>query len=139
MHVALKALLILEVIVCFGPLILWWGMGLVFVGIQFIGLFYSFKEAALGLLMVSALVAAGTIGLMALLEVVRSIFNPLASLMNPKVTLLFAVIGLMPVIWIVGEGEWATWKLIGVVAMIGTLHIVFLGRHYLFSGFRDRA
>lgn len=132
MHPALKTLLIIEVAVCFGPLVLWWGMGVVFVGIQVIGLFYSFKEVALGLLMVSALVAAGAVGLMALLEVLRYIFNPSAALMNPKVTLLFVVIGLAPVFWMIYDVPWTPWILIGLVPMVATIHIVYLARQYLF-------
>jgi hypothetical protein len=138
MRAALKRLLILEVVICFGPLILWWGMGLIFFGVQIVGLFHDFNEVAPGALLVFALVAAGAIGLMALLEVLRSIFNPSASLMNPKVTLLFAGIGLAPVVWIVGGVPWVPWMLIGLVPMVATIHMVYRGRHYLFPHYRNR-
>lgn len=135
MHPGLKTLFVLEVAVCFGPLILWWGMSLVYLGVQILGLFHKFSvDIVLGFLLTGVMVASGALGLIALLEVVRSIFNPAASLMNSKVAALFMIIGLIPVVWIVSYGEWANWKLIGVVPMIATLHIIYLGRYYLFSG-----
>jgi hypothetical protein len=132
MRPALKALLIIEVAVCFGPLILWWGMGMVMAALQIGMLFHHFAEVAPSALLVFALVGAGTVGLIALLEVLRSLFDPSASRMNPNITLLFVVIGLMPVIWMMYDVPWSPWILIGLVPMVATIHIVYLSRHYLF-------
>jgi len=137
MRPVLKMFLIIEVAVCFGPLILWWGMGLVMAALQIGMLFHDFAEVAPSALLVFALVGAGTVGLMALLEVLRSLFDPSASLMNPNITLLFVVIGLMPVIWMIYDAPWTPWILIGLVPMVATVHIIYLGRQYLFSSFRD--
>ena len=126
-----KALLLLEVAVCFLPLTLLLLLGALMVPFQ-VG-FLMMGE--LGSLYVIGAVLAGLAGLVALFIVLRwLLFRPV----NPferRWTLALMCLGILPVLPIAVAGDTWFWKILGAVPLLCSAHLAYLAREYLF-GFR---
>ena len=124
-----KALLVIELVVCFGPAALQWLLGMIIIPLTLI---YGPKYE-LGTLLALASVVAGTLGLYALLTVTTMIFSGKPSKHSPRVLLTFALIGLVPLLPLaLGTTDSPWWRLVGLLPFVGAAHLIYLAREQLF-------
>ena len=129
MRPRLRFALLLEVAACFGPVGIFWVMGLVLVPFQVRAVFErGFKEGPAELILS---VIAGGIGLFGLAVVLRSIFFNKDLLVNPLFIIVMVVVGLAPLIPLILSGS-VGWAIVGALPVLGTAHVLFLARRFLF-------
>ena len=130
-----KLLLTTEVIVCFAPLlVLLWLAGLL-LPIQISALD---EEPLLwqGPAVVIGSVACGAIGLVTLLYVMGKLFVAHSSIRTPALICSGVALGILPVVPIAVFGD-SFGKLVGVLPLAVSAHILWLGRRMLFPSWRE--
>ncbi len=131
MRKARKALLIIEVAICFLPATLILLMGVLVAPLQLLLLFQGVWQALFTLVPV----ACGLAGLVALVSVIRRIFGRTEATLKPKIALALIVLGLLPVLPYLFFGDTIWWQIaVGYLPLLCSIHLVYLARGYLFSG-----
>jgi hypothetical protein len=129
-----KHLLLVEVGVCFLPVILQLMLGLLIAPMQIFFLATAESKAKLGALGFLALVATGICGLVALHSVLKWLVFQSPTTLKPKTVLCLMAIGVLPLIVF---APYATTNALGVVTVILPLvcsaHLAWLARDYLFG------
>jgi hypothetical protein len=131
-----KKSLIVELVVCFGPLIPLLVLGLLVAPVQLmmVGTAPSpnWLDAVIGL----GQVACGLIGLASLAYVVSKLFEGHGSISRPTLVCIGTAIGALAVTPMLLSSSLG-WTLVGLLPLIASLHILFLARRMLFSSWRD--
>jgi hypothetical protein len=134
MKATVKTFLLIETAVCFIPALLLLALGLIMLPVQISFLFARAGDAGTtGALTVIALVAGGMAGVTALANVLVAILSPASSFLGRGWTLAGAVAGgaaLLP--YAVGPVDSAWWRLVGWMPLLCAVHVIYLGRAFLF-------
>jgi len=128
MNRALKALVVIEVFVCFSPALV-----LLFLGIMVIpNSFIAHPDVQnLGTLVT---VAGGLCGLVGALMLANLVVSGTPSRSTTRGILVLAAIGaasLLPIV--VGAVDSFRWRLIGLLPILASLHLIYLARTHLFG------
>ena len=135
MRSSTKAFLCIEVIVCFAPMVLLLLLGVLLVPIQFVAINHEpllWRDSAF----VLAQVACGVIGLVTLLSLLGSLLFGLKRIGGPWLVCTGVALGALPIVPIAVFGDPWGWKLLGVLPLAATSHILYLSRRALFSSWR---
>jgi hypothetical protein len=131
-----KALLMIETTVCFAPAGALLCVGLLMVPTQIYFLITGPGEASLtGPLTVIALTAGGAAGVVALLNLLFWIVDRPSAFIGRYWTLAGAIAGgaaLLP--YTAGEVDSPWWRLVGWMPLVCSIHLIYLGRDFLFPG-----
>ena len=129
-----KVLLLMETMVCFAPALVLLGVGLIMapVPIWFL-LNRAGEDGTSGALAELALVIGGTTGIIALTNLMFWITAPRLSFLGRGWTLAGAVAG-GAVLWpyAFGPVDSTWWRLVGLPPMLCAVHLIYLGRDFLF-------
>jgi hypothetical protein len=130
-----KSLLCLEIVVCFAPVVLVLLLGVLLVPIQFVAINH---EPLLwrGSATLLASVACGGIGLVTLFFMVGSIFFRRKSIASPWLICTGVALGALPIVPMAVYGDPWGWRVVGILPLVATAHILYLGRRILFSSWR---
>ncbi len=130
MRTALRTLLLIEMVVCFGPMTVMLMIGTLLVPIQVIALF---AEPLLweGPAEVIGLVLCGSIGLVTLLLLLDKIFDKTATVRRPWLVLAGAIVGMLALIEPLTSPS-VGWRILAAMPLVAGLHVLFLGRRLLF-------
>lgn len=132
MHPAAKALVTLEVLVCFGPMTLMLTIGALLVPIQILALFHE-PLLWMGPVQLIGSVLCGGAGLAALVFLLSRLFEPFeVPIARPWLVLGGALLGMMPLIDVV-TSPLVGWRVLGAMPIASAVHILFLSRRMLFS------
>jgi hypothetical protein len=125
-----RTLLLIEVVVCFGPMTVMLLVGALLVPIQVIALFI---EPLLweGPAEVIGMVLSGSVGLMTLLFLLDKLFDEMATVKRPWLVLAGAVIGMIPLVEPLTSPTVA-WQILAAMPIAAGLHVLFLSRRLLF-------
>ena len=83
-------------------------------------------------------VILGVLGLVALANVVAQIINPSYKAIRPGLALTFAVLGLISIIPLAFDSFFGPLRWIFIVPIVVSIHIIYLGRDYLFGSDKPR-
>ena len=130
-----RTLIVVEVMICFGPMSLVLLLGLVIAPMQLQFLFTLEGEGRLGSLILLASVGAGMAGLVALTNVLLWILGPSSTFLGRRWTWLGILLGILPIsMYAFGPVDSIGWRVAGVLPLVCTLHLSYLARAFLFSG-----
>jgi uncharacterized protein DUF6174 len=135
MRCSTKSLLCLEIVVCFAPVVLILLLGVLLVPIQFVALNHEpllWRDSATLL----AQVACGGLGLVTLFFMVGSIFFRRQPIASPWLICTGAALGALPIVPYAVYGDTWWWRLVGILPLAATTHILYLGRGILFPSWR---
>jgi hypothetical protein len=124
----LKVLLILELFVCFAPALVQLFLGLLIIPVGFA------MDPSLEVLESLAMVIGGLCGMVGLSVVVAALISGKEPRLSTPVVLLLASLGfasLLPLV--VDPGDSSNWRLIGLMPILGGLHVIYLARSILFK------
>ena len=130
-----KLLLTIEVVVCFAPLLILLWLAAVLMPIQI----SAIDEEPLlwqGPAVVIGSVACGAIGLFTLIFVMGKLFVAHSSISKPALVWSGVALGALPVIPIAVSGD-SLGKLVGILPLAVSAHILWLGRCMLFPSWRE--
>jgi hypothetical protein len=133
MKPATKFLLQLETAVCFAPAAVLLLLGVIMLPSQIYFLIVNPEDDAIGALLLFALTIGGIAGLVALANLLWWIMNPSSSLFGRWWTLAGAAAGcaaLLP--YTIGPVDSHWWRLVGLMPLGCTAHLIYLGRDFLF-------
>jgi hypothetical protein len=125
-----KTLVILEVLVCFGPATLLLLLGILILPRQVSFLFTLPAEAAGGALLAIGLVATGIVGLLALAYTLVRLFTG-TSIKRPRLLIAIVVAALLPVSLYVFFGGSIAYRLAGALPCAAAAHILYLSRNLM--------
>ena len=133
MRATLKALLVLEVLVCFGPMTLLLLIGALLVPMQIVGLFYEphWKDAVWAI----GQVLSGAVGLATLVYLLGKLLDGAETVDRPLLVLAGAIVGVLPLLEPITSTTLA-WRILGAMPVVSGIHIVFLSRRMLFGARR---
>jgi len=123
-----KVLLILELIVCFGPVVALLVLGLLIIPVAFV------MDPRASNLDAVAMIVGGLCGLVGVFAVVRTLMSGKRSRISTPVIIVLAAFGfasLIPIV--VGSVHSQWWRLIGLLPILASLHMIYLARAQLFS------
>ena len=123
MHPIAKTLLVLEVLLCFGPAFLLLFAGAIFVvesGFEF---------------WTVAPVLGGLAGLLALANAISWIFDNDANVMNPKFVLICLILGVVSLLPFL-QSEVPILNFVIVATLVASAHLMYLARDYLLLPWR---
>jgi hypothetical protein len=136
MRAFVQILLILEVVVCFGPMTLILLMGALLVPIQIIALV---DEPLLweGPAEVIGMVLCGASGLATLTFLLAKIFDTSrpTTIKRPWLVLVGATIEVLPLLEPL-TSPMVAWRILGAMPIVASLHVLFLSRRMLFPSLR---
>jgi hypothetical protein len=126
-----KKLLVIEVIICFSPIIFLLIMGTVFLPQQ---LYFLVKYGEVGSLIVVVLTIGGWLGLISLIIVLNKLLNDSSErIINNKLVVVFLALGTVSLVsadqFVLG----GIYRAVSLLPLICTLHIIYIGRKFLFS------
>lgn len=129
-----KAFLLVETVVCFAPALVLLALGLIMLPVQIWFLLdRAGEDGTTGALTVLALVVGGMAGVMALANLMFWITASRSSFLSRGWTLAGAVAGgaaLWPYAFGPVDSTW--WRLVGLMPLLCTVHLIYLGRDFLF-------
>ena len=127
-----KILLLLEVVICFGPSFLILAMGLIVIPVAI----SSLIEGQFSGLYLLAMLLGGGFGMAALLSLVIKVMEPDSHVLSPAKIRVFMAMGVVAIVgflFMVSEGG-ASWQMIALcLPILSSLHLLYLGRQYVFS------
>ena len=132
-----KCFLWAEVTVCFAPAVLLLGIGLIALPVQIRYLIAGDADSIIGALTVIALTTGGAAGLVALGNLLNWVMDPPSIFIGRWYTLTGAIAGsaaLLP--YTAGEVDSPWWRLVGWMPLVCTVHLMYLGRTFLFRSRR---
>ncbi|WP_447528444.1 hypothetical protein [Vreelandella sp. TE19] len=128
----LKILLLMEVIICFGPALLILVMGFVVIPVAFQSLVDGHATGAY----ILAMLIGGCFGMAALISLVVKILEPDLRTLLPRKILLFMSFGMLALIGFLimaGKGG-VSWQLgIASLPLVASIHLIYVGRGYVFG------
>ncbi len=127
-----RMLLLLEVIVCYGPAFLLWGMGLIVIPISIT----SLASGQISGLYLLAMLAGGGLGMAALISLVIKIMGSDSQIMSPfKIKLFMAsgVIAIIAFLFMANVGGFNLLSILLLLPIIASIHLIYLGRSYIFN------
>jgi hypothetical protein len=134
MRSAAKALLLMEIVVCFAPALVLLALGLIVLPVQvWFLLDRAGEDGTGGALTVLALVIGGMAGVIALANLIFWITASRSSFLSRGWTLAGAVAGsaaLWPYVFGPVDSTW--WRLVGLMPLLCAVHLLYLGRNFLF-------
>ena len=128
--------LIVELVVCFGPLIPLLVVGLLFAPVQLMMVETAPSPNWLDAVIPLGQVACGLIGFASLVYVVRKLFEGHGAISRPTLVCVGTALGALAVSPMLLSGS-LVWTVVGLLPLIASLHILFLARRMLFSSWRD--
>jgi hypothetical protein len=130
MRAVLRTLLIVEMVVCFGPMTILLMMGALLVPIQVMALVW---EPLLweGPVEVIGLVLSGSIGLVTLIVLLDKVFDETATVRRPWLVLAGAVVGMLALIEPLTSSS-GVWRALAAMPLIAGLHVLYLSRRMFF-------
>jgi len=131
-----KKSLIVELVVCFGPLIPLLFVGLLVVPVQLMMVGTAPSPNWFDAVIALGQVTCGLIGLASLAYVVSKLFDDHGSINRPTLVCIGVALGALAVMPIVLSRS-LVWTLVGLLPLIASLHILLLARRMLFSSRRD--
>jgi len=129
MKSAYRILILLEVVLCFGPATLMLALGILFIPATIFG--FSSVEAQSILLLLP--IIGGALGLVALICIVLHLFNPTQCYIKPPKMRVFILCGLAAIIYsflMLGSNRYG-WVFY-LLPVLATIHLTYLGRAYVF-------
>ncbi len=132
MRAFLKTLLVIEVAVCFGPMILMLMIGALLIPIQVMVLFVEPHHWEGPVLLIGS-VLCGAVGLGTLFSLMDKLFSGpgTATIERPWLVLAGALIGVIPLIDVLTSPS-LVGRIVGAMPIVSGLHLLFLGRRALF-------
>lgn len=132
---ALKLLLILEVAICFVPMIVLLLFGLLLIPLQFVALA---NEPLLwqGPTYLIGSVIFGFVGLVTMAYVLWNLLRGVNAIMAPELVFLGAVIGAIPILPMALFGDPWGWKVTAMLPLVVSAHVLFLARRFVFPSRR---
>jgi hypothetical protein len=133
-----KALLIIELVVCFAPVAILLYVGLIFF-LHALALSVSSGLFDVHDLLPVAMLLAGVLGMAALFAVVAILIAGGQSVFSNRIILVFALAGfasLLPLVAGPVDSNW--WRLVGLLPILAGLHVLYLARAHLFLTRRNR-
>lgn len=127
----IKALLVLEVLACFGPMTVTLLVGALLIPIQIAALLY---EPLIwdGPVQVIGYVFCGAIGLWSMVVLLSRVLGDPRPIRRPALLLAGAVIGAIPLMDVVTSPS-VLWRVVGAMPLVSAVHIIVLGRKSLFG------
>jgi len=124
-----RILILLEVVLCFGPATIMLALGSLFIPATILGVSSIQAQSILLLLPI----VGGALGLVALICIVLHIFNPTKGYIKPAKMRVFILCGLFAIIssFLMLGGNKYGWVFY-LLPILGTLHLTYLGRAYVF-------
>ncbi|WP_044617302.1 hypothetical protein [Gynuella sunshinyii] len=130
-----KIFLLLETIVCFGPVFLLLMLGIIVWPLATIGLVIDGDfENVLGFLPVLLLVVGGALGMASLVAMLLRIISPETKLLSPfkiRIFMVFGVISILAYGYPIVQGKLGLHWAIIILPLLATTHIYWLGHSYL--------
>src|SRR5262245_42356860 len=128
-----KALLVIEVLVCFGPMTLMLMTGAALVPIQIVALFSEEGRHWDGAVEVFGTVGCGLLGLWTLVFLLSKLLqgSEPQTIAKPWLVLAGAIIGALPLISPM-TSHFIAWQIFGAMPIVAGLHVLFLSRRILF-------
>ena len=132
-----KALLIIELVVCFAPVavLLFLGLIVVLLGLVLHGLVPSASSGVFDAhnLLPVAMLLAGVLGMAALFAVVGILIADGRPAFSVRVIRVFALAGIASLLpMVVGPVDSNWWRLVGILPIFAGLHVLYLARAHLF-------
>lgn len=127
----LKALLLLEIVICFGSMLILLGAGLIVIPISIL----SLVEGELGGLPLLAMIIGGGLGMTSLIALTLKILDPNSSTLTPRKIQLFMACGVLSIVgfyFFVGRGDVGWQAVFFVLPLFASAHLLYLGRSYVF-------
>jgi hypothetical protein len=126
----MKAFVIFESLVCFGPAALLLLMGILMLPRQIEFLFTLPAEAAPGALLVIGLVGVGIVGLLALSYTLVRLFTrkPIG---HPRALIAVVAAALLPLCFYIFFGDSIAYRLAGALPCAAAAHILYLSRNLM--------
>ena len=124
-----KVAVLLEAVVCFGPLALFLGGGVILVPMAAVG------EIETSRILLLVWVLAGCVGLFALISTLLAIVSPTPEVKSSKWVLpsyLAGICALIPILFL-AEDVFSLEQLLLVAPVVAALHFMYLARVYLFK------
>ena len=130
LRAVLRTLLLVEIVVCFGPMTVMLMMGALLIPVQVIALF---AEPLLweGPVEVIGMVLSGAVGLVTLLFLLDKLFDETAAVKRPWLVFAGAIIGMLSLIEPL-TSSMVAWRILGAMPIAAGLHVLFLSRRLLF-------
>lgn len=131
MNVRGRVLFVAEIVICFGPLIALFLVGVAMLPFQ---LYFFMTTPNIESFLFVAWVISGAFGTVALLDISRGILDPSSFAGNPRITLAFAAVGIgalvpFPIVF----SEKSALMSVAVVPLAAALHMLYLARRFLFN------
>ena len=125
-----KALVMVEVLICFGPVSVLLILGLLIVLVSLV----MDPSHAAGNLDGLAMVIGGILGLIGLGALLRTVFSGKPPRMSRRVILVFTALGMASLLpLVIGSVDILWWRLIGLLPMLAAAHLIYLARANLFG------
>lgn len=125
----MKALVVMEALVCFGPASLLLLLGLVVAPMQLYFLVTTPRTAIPGALYLIGAVLAGLLGLGALGYVLRCLFAD-TPIRRPRLVVVAVLVALSPLPFFVMYGDTIAYRVMAALPFAGSAHILYLTRVY---------
>lgn len=126
-----KTLLLLEVVICFGPMLILLGAGLIVIPVSIM----SLVEGEFGGLPLLAMIVGGGLGITSLIALTLKILDPNSSTLTPRKIQLFMACGVLSILgfyFFVGRGGVGWQAVFFVLPLFASAHLLYLGRSYAF-------
>ena len=123
-----KFLLILELIVCFAPVVALLILGLLIIPVSFV------MDPRASNLDALAMIVGGICGMVGVFSIGTAVMSGKRPRISTPVIVIFATLGiasLLPIV--VGSVDYDWWRLIGLLPILASLHLVYLARALLFN------
>ena len=129
-----KLLLLLEVLVCYGPAVCYLAIGLAFVPFWLLSALTG-EFAALTLLL---MVVGGVCGIIALVALVIKLLNPRMAVISAgkiRILSMFGMVASVAILLQTGSLDrlYQAETLVFLLPVVASVHIIYLGRNYYFS------
>ncbi len=130
-QLALKLVLVLEVVICFVPMAVLLLLGLLLTPLQFIALE---REPLLwqGPVYLVGSVVFGSFGLATMAYVLWKLLRGADAIATPELVVLGAVIGVIPIVPMAIFAEPWGWKVTAILPLVVSAHVLFLARRFVF-------
>jgi hypothetical protein len=130
----LKVLVLVEIVVCFGPAVVYCLLGVLFIPVLFVlpqahfGQAMNFTPVAHAI----GLATGGTMGLIGVTNIIVWLVKPTGMFLAPKTTLVFLLLGIVAALAFAIFAMTTIEAMVGILPILATGHLVALARGYLF-------
>ncbi|WP_339892134.1 hypothetical protein [Neptuniibacter pectenicola] len=120
----------LEIVICFGPMLILLGAGLIVIPVSIM----SLAEGEFGGLPLLAIILGGGLGMTSLIALTLKILDPNLSTLSPRKIQLFMSCGVLSILgfaFVVGRGGISWQAIFFVLPLFASAHLLYLGRSYV--------